>query len=578
MNISEEIYEIRTGLRDAEQSLRHLSLRLDRVEADYKHASARTEPAKSAAVVPPPLPQRSAPSISAAAASAPPGIPAAGLPDGAAFAEAPAAPRTVPAEEKPRAPRSAGPSPRPKAPRRFGPPEGMSWEMALGTYWLPRIGVPVIAMAVVYGFTWVSHQFQDAAWMPYVRVGLGAAIASALVAVGWKLEKKYAAYGRLLMGGGLGVFYFVVFATWYIPQTRIAPSQEFTLVCLALLVAGWGAIAQWRQSVVVALFMTLLGHFTVALSTLTLESPSRAAIGGLLLLGAGSVWFLYRNGWYIVALTAMAGSYLNQFFWLAKAPAGGSVPEFTAGMLVLAAYLVLFAVADRITPVRFAAGRARLRNVYCGMNTGGFVLLGIALFSGFDFARPYDYVLYFVTAGFALALGVSYTRRVDAAFASVADSPAPVEDPLSSIYFTKASALTAVGFAAWMDGATVTLSLALQSLVLLLAARKSQRPVGRILALGAAALTFAHGLYTLADGGAPHFGEPGALGYGLVLFGTIAVLGVVSELYRITPWHRYFPMQGPCSWHNSAAIWSGGPPPTSQRRARAGWWLRTCWY
>ena len=33
MNISEEIYEIRTGLRDAEQSLRHLSLRLDRVEA-----------------------------------------------------------------------------------------------------------------------------------------------------------------------------------------------------------------------------------------------------------------------------------------------------------------------------------------------------------------------------------------------------------------------------------------------------------------------------------------------------------------------------------------------------------------
>lgn len=555
MNVKEEIARIRAEVSGVERTLARVSMRLDQMEArqralDSEGVAESGVTAKKTAATPPPLPPRVAEMWTPPIPSTEETIPAPTMP----------APQKTP-EPVPLKPAARKPIAPARKRLRIGPPEGMSWEMALGTYWLPRIGMPIIAMAVVYGFTWVAGQFKDAAWMPYARVGIGFSISAGLLGIGWRLEKKYAAYARILMGGGLGVLYFVVFATWYIPQTRIAPSQEFTLVCLGLLVAGWGAIAQWRKSQLVALSMTLLGHFTVALSTLTLETPSRAAVGGLLVLGIGSAWFLYRNGWYAVALSAMAGSYLNQFLWLSRAPAGGGVLEFSMGMAVLAAYLATFAAAERLTPVAFAAGRPRVRNIYCGLNTGGFVLLGVALIQGFAFARPYDFLLYFATALFAGGMGWSYAQREVGGFdlyyrptgdaepgsADSGQNAAGTGDPLSAIYFTKASVLAAMGFAAWLDGPAVTLSLALESLALLLAARRSRRPIGRVLALGSAALAFAHGMYTLAAEPFPAFGEPDFYGYGLATLATAVVLWAVAELYRVTSWQTFAtrPYTGP---------------------------------
>jgi hypothetical protein len=416
----------------------------------------------------------------------------------------------------------------------------MGWEMALTTWWLPRIGVFMMALGLVWGLTFVSDKFRESPWMPFARVALGYALALGLGGIGWKLEKKYAGYARVLMGGGFGLLYFVTFATWYIPPTRIAPSQEFTLLLLALLVVAWGAMAQWRKSQLIALSMTLLGHFTVALSTLSLDTPSRAAVGGLLVLGIGSAFFLIRNGWYSVALSAMIGSYINQFFWLAKAPPSGAPMDFALGMAVLATYLVLYALADRFTPHEHASTRTRTRNIYCGLNTGGFLLLGLALMQGFEFAQGKEYLLYFATAAFAGGMGWSYVLR-----------PAPesrhTPDSLANIYFTKASMLATAGIAAWLDGPSVTLAIALQSLALLAAARHSQRPVGRILSLGTALVAFVHGWYTLDQGGFPLPGMPGHTGQVLVALLTMSVFWAIAELYRVTPWHTYpeGPWRGP---------------------------------
>lgn len=355
MHLDDEIRDIRRGLVGAENTLARLSRRLDEVEARQRHLDeqgAKSMPEatatpdntpEKAAPQPPPLPTRTrAAKIATKAASAAP------LDQGFG----PSEPAT--AKPKPDTPPLLAGIPRTaakvKKPRRFGPPEDMSFEMALGSYWLPRIGMLLVAIGTVWGFTYVAQKFEDAAWMPYARVGLGYLLSFGLVGVGRVLEKKYTNYARVLMGGGLGLLYFVTFATWYIPATRIAPSQEITLLLLGLLVAGWGALAQWRNSQPIAMTMTLLGHFTVALSTLSLASPSRAAVGGLLLLGAGSAWFLIRNGWYAVAFSAMIGSYLNQFFWLSRAPGSDLPVDFIIGMGVLAAYVVLFALAEFFTP------------------------------------------------------------------------------------------------------------------------------------------------------------------------------------------------------------------------------------
>jgi hypothetical protein len=533
MNNRDEISQIRAELERVQRNVARLAQRLDEVEA-RENAGAEKPLAAIKSVtpevrMPPPLPASAfAPAPAAVKSEAAPSFPP----------EAKVAPTAPTPPVLPRRP--LVPPPPPKTPRRFGPPEGMGWEMALTTWWLPRIGVFMMALGLVWGLTFVSDKFRDSPWMPFARVALGYALALGLGGIGWKLEKKYAGYARVLMGGGFGLLYFVTFATWYIPPTRIAPSQEFTLLLLALLVVAWGAMAQWRKSQLIALSMTLLGHFTVALSTLSLDTPSRAAVGGLLVLGIGSAFFLIRNGWYSVALSAMIGSYINQFFWLAKAPPSGAPMDFALGMAVLATYLVLYALADRFTPHEHASTRTRTRNIYCGLNTGGFLLLGLALMQGFEFAQGKEYLLYFATAAFAGGMGWSYVLR-----------PAPesrhTPDSLANIYFTKASMLATAGIAAWLDGPSVTLAIALQSLALLAAARHSQRPVGRILSLGTALVAFVHGWYTLDQGGFPLPGMPGHTGQVLVALLTMSVFWAIAELYRVTPWHTYpeGPWRGP---------------------------------
>lgn len=551
----DEINQIRAELERVQRSVDRLSQRLAEVEARDRAGDVVPKLAAEPPVLPPPLPLPT-PAVSdwnppRVAANPQPEI----LPTPAKV-PAPVAKAVSAPTVRPTAP------PAIKKPRRFGPPEGMGWEMALTTYWFPRLGILVMALGVVWGLTFVSEKFHDSPLMPYVRVALGYVLALSMGAIGWKLEKKYPGYARVLLGGSFGFLYFVTFATWYIPPTRIAPSQEFALLLLAGLVIAWGVVAQWRKSQLIALSMTLLGHFTVALSTLSLASPSRAAVGGLLVLGIGSAWFLIHNGWYAVAMSAMVGSYLNQFFWLAKSPPSGAPLDFALGMGVLVTYLVLYALADRLTPFEYASTRTRTRNIYCGANTGGFLLLGLALMQGFDFTEDREFLLYFATALFAGAMGWSYTVRevlaedhYTPAWASRGNIRSAGDrrpDSLSIIYFTKASMLVTAGIAAWLDGPSVTLSIALQALALLFAARRSQRPVGRILALATAALAFLHGIYTLDQGGLPVLADPDFAGYALAALLTAAVFWAVAELYRITPWHTFpqGPWRGPKILHD----------------------------
>ena len=167
---------------------------------------------------------------------------------------------------------TSGPGPLQQLWRRIGPPEELTWEMALGTWWLPRIGITVLAVAVVWLLSLALGEIPSE-WLPAVRLGLGAGVCVALLAVGKFLEKRAETYARVLIAGGIALSYLVTFATHYLPFTRIFDSPVPTLVLLAAIVAFWTAVAQWRQSWLLGLGVTLLGHFTVGLSTLTLPEP-----------------------------------------------------------------------------------------------------------------------------------------------------------------------------------------------------------------------------------------------------------------------------------------------------------------
>ena len=380
-----------------------------------------------------------------------------------------------------------------KAYRALGPKEEMTWEMALGTYWLPRVAVLLLAVGVVWALT-LAVQRWGQEWMPYLRIGTGYAIAAGLFFGGRFIEHRKRAgaeqsftdYARVMMAGGMALFYFVTFATHYVPYTRVFDQPYVTLALLTAIITAWGVVAEWRRSETLAFTVTLLGHFTVGLSTLTLPDPPGAAVAGLLLLNLGAGYFFARHGWQAVGLAGVLGGYTNYTLWLANSTPSESLWALAGGMAVLAAYWTIFAVAEYIASGRDDVQPSyRVRSAYLGINSGSLVLLGVGLIEGFDAAQPYRFAFLFTAAAVFLAFGLLYRRTRPG-------------DILYGTYLTKASAVFALGLADYFEGSALTLSLAVEAVVLLYSAKRSGLVAPRALAMlvftVAAGQGIAHGL------------------------------------------------------------------------------------
>ena len=304
------------------------------------------------------------------------------------------------------------------------------------------------------------------------------------------MKPVFSEYARILMAGGLALVYFVTFATYYIPFTRVFHSPAPTFVLLTLVVAVWFLLAQLRGSRLVAAGMTVLGHLTIFLSTVTLHTPSRMAPLGLILLGVVSALFLVRNRWYHVAALGMAGSYFNYALWLMKTPGTGQMRDFFAVMGLLAIYFLTFAGAEALAPegLRRRALSPRFRNLYVSCNSAAAFSLGVLLMRHYPFTRGHTYLFYFGFAAILFGLGQYYLRRLK-------------NDQVYNIYFVKACAALTLGLAVYFDGAVLTLALAVQSVTLLASARRSGLVVTRALSLSVTALALFHGFFSAA--GAP---------------------------------------------------------------------------
>jgi len=229
------------------------------------------------------------------------------------------------------------------------------WELSLGTYWLPRIAVVCIAIAVVF-FLSLAIKRYGAKYLPYERIGVGYAVCAGLLLFAWRFEKRYQELARVLYGGGFAVMYFVTFATHYISYSRIIPRPEPALLLLAAVVVGWAVVGQLRRSRVIGVMATFLGHLTILISTLSLEAPSPLWAPGILFLSAGAAFFLLWNSWYYIGFLGFAGTYLNIAVFLHRGHMGHDSPEFLGVMGVLAAVYVGCTVAELAAPERLRRG------------------------------------------------------------------------------------------------------------------------------------------------------------------------------------------------------------------------------
>lgn len=358
--------------------------------------------------------------------------------------------------------------------------EGMNWETIIGTYIVPRAGALALVIAVFILLALAAQKYG-----PAFRIVLGYGVGAALLVGGRFTEQKYPPYARVLYGAGLATAYFVTFATHFIPFARIFDSPLPSLAGMAVIVGIWAVIAEKRQSPTIAMLVTVLGHFTIALTSLSVANPGIYSVFGILLLSLGSAFFLLKNRWYYVAAVGMIASYGNHFLMLLNSEGSNTVLEFTIGISVLAAYLLIFSFSELFAPeqLRRKSVPSTIRSLFVTTNTALFFILGSILVQSYDFTRDYHYVFQYCLGATLLSIAVLYYFR-------------RAQDPMYNTYIAKAVTMATLGLAMQFDGHTLTVGLSIEMLALLASSRRSGLVVTRALAHVVGAIVFIHGMAT----------------------------------------------------------------------------------
>lgn len=399
--------------------------------------------------------------------------------------------------------------------------EGMNLETFIGTYILPRLGALGITIAMFIVLALVSKESG-----PEIRVILGYVASAALIGGAFYTEKQYKDYSRVLFSAGLAMAYFVTFATHYIPFAKIFDSPLPSLGGMAVIVGIWAGIAQKRRSQTVAMLVTLLGHFTIILTSFSVDNPNYYAGLGIVILSLGSAFFLLRNGWYYIAAVGMVLSYANHLALLSQVESSNTVREFTVGMAVLTVYLLIFALSEIYAPEKLRREKIPnwFRSIFVTVNTASFFALGSLLVNEHTFSHEYHHVFRYALAAVLLGIGVLYYLR-------------RAHDPLYNTYFTKSIAMLTFGLAYQFSGTALTTWLAIEMVVLMVSAHRSGLVVTRVLTHGVALLTFVYGFYVFLV--KMRFVSYGAEGYSALAIqaGFLAfAFWVMSLLYQRIDW------------------------------------------
>ena len=265
----------------------------------------------------------------------------------------PPVPPSSPAEE---------PAPRePESP----PPPKVPWEIRLGTYWLPRIGIVMVLTALVFLAYYIHGRLplwvKVIAMYAFCGVGIG---------LGAWVEKRYEILGRSLFAGGLAGTYFVTYALHYVEPLRMIDSAVLCGTLLLCIVAVIVGLAQWRNRPLLAGMAILLGFYTSAISDV-----SSFTLVSNCLLAAGALYLMLVSGWAPLTGVAFIGTYGTYVIWLLRS---GEQTTVHFKMWFVLIYWGLFTLS--VFAARQDLVQTTVRNVFASLNNLlGFVFLTHAL-------------------------------------------------------------------------------------------------------------------------------------------------------------------------------------------------------
>jgi uncharacterized membrane protein len=258
--------------------------------------------------------------------------------------------------------RPAQKPPPPRQPSQFAS-KMREWEQSLPGNWLSRIGMLVLFIGLGFLTQW-AYANDKLVRIPLLLVGL--ACGGALLWGGHHWRKEYGAWAQALTGGGIGVLYLSLFASYALyagdpegPVMNFYATFGLMFVVTALAVV----IALRRESMAIAI-IGIVGAFLVPiiLSASDLHQPAEAGgdshpglmIAYILVLDAAVVWLSTFRNWRWFTLLGFAGSLAVYGLWYANSGHEGSVSaaewSLSGIFLCFVAATTLFHVVGRRAP------------------------------------------------------------------------------------------------------------------------------------------------------------------------------------------------------------------------------------
>ena len=184
-------------------------------------------------------------------------------------------------------------------------------EAEIATNWLNKIGV----VAVLLGMGLFFKYAVDQNWItPWMRIALGFAVGGLFVFLGWLWREKYAKYANVMMGGGIALWYFTIFAGYdfygLFPQFAALALMVLASICAVVL-------AYYRQSLALAV-LGLLGAYGAPVALSSGENRQMQLLVYLTVLNLAVLAILAKKYWSGLALFAVFATWIDFSYWFVK--------------------------------------------------------------------------------------------------------------------------------------------------------------------------------------------------------------------------------------------------------------------